>query len=181
MAGVQTSLGVLDRADLLEEWHAVLGRLAAAPVHGLLRGWCNRVLFEAGVLGHEELYTAARLALSPVVPPAEAAAWVQGLLRGSGQVLLHQDGVWRVLDEWLGGLDNETFVELLPLLRRAFADFEAAERRAMGEKVKHLRSAGAPTAAAAGRLAEEEVDRGRADRVLPVLAHILGVPVDGHR
>ena len=30
-------------------------------------------------------------------------------------------------------------MEMLPLLRRAFADFTGPERRQMGEKVKHLR------------------------------------------
>ena len=49
---------------------------------------------------------AARLALSPANPAPEAAAWVQGLVRGSGMVLLHQDGLWAALDEWLVTLER---------------------------------------------------------------------------
>ena len=78
------------------------------------------------------------LTLSPVTPAPEAAAWVAGVLRGGAQMLMVQDGLWQALDGWLAALDGEVFVALLPLLRRAFTDFEAPARRAMGEKVKHL-------------------------------------------
>ena len=63
------------------------------------------------------------------------------------------------------------FAEAVPLVRRAFAAFEAPERRAMGEKVKRF-GREAPEGRAAE--AEEEIDPERADRVLPVLAYILG-------
>lgn len=177
---VQQALDLLDRADLRTTWQERLRGLMDGTVHGLLRGWCCRLLLEKGAIDEATLHRAARLALSSTNPPAECAAWVTGLLRGSGLLLLHQDGVWRVFDRWLSELSNETFVEMLPLLRRALADFEPAERRQMGEKVKHL-SAGEPEPAprSAARTAAA-VDRERACRVLPVLAHILGVACDGH-
>ena len=65
---------------------------------------------------------------------------------------------------------------LLPLLRRAFADFQAPERRAMGEKVKRLRHAATPLTPARRQPARSTEER--ADRVLPVLAQILGVTYD---
>jgi Family of unknown function (DUF5682) len=113
----------------------------------------------------------ARLALSPAVPARDAAAWIEGLLRGSGLLLLHHDALWEALDAWLVDLSSETFSETLPLLRRAFSEFQAPERRKMGEKVKHL---GRAPAVAAQR-ADAGVDPERAARVLPVLAQILGV------
>ena len=148
---VQQALDILDLADLQREWQARLRTLMESDVHGQLRGWCCRLLLEKGRLDEDELYRAARLALSPANPPVQCAAWAAGLLKGSGLLLLHQDGVWRVFDRWLGGLSGETFVELLPLVRRAFADFSPAERRQMGEKVKHLgESSGGRAAAASG-------------------------------
>jgi hypothetical protein len=62
---------------------------------------------------------------------------------------------------------------MLPLLRRAFSGFQAPERRKMGEKVRHLgmdRGPGETSTPNGG-----DVDRERADLVLPVLAQILGV------
>jgi hypothetical protein len=93
-------------------------------------------------------------------------------------LLLHQDRLWHALDDWLRDLRTQTFVELLPFLRRAFADFQPPERRAMGEKVRNLRSIAARATTASGDDSLNGIDRARADRVLPVLAHILGVAHD---
>src|SRR5690606_33166579 len=97
------------------------------------------------------------------------------LLRGSGLLLLHRDELWPVFDKWLAELTSEAFVELLPLLRRAFADFSQSERRQMGEKVQSLRDrSGRSASPTAQSGAVEDVDVERAARVLPILAHILG-------
>jgi hypothetical protein len=116
-----------------------------------------------------------------VVPAPAAAAWIAGVTRGSGLLLLQQDGLWSALDGWLCELAPDTFVELLPLLRRAFAQFQPPERRTMGEKVKRLRrdGYGLATGGPDDPTAMDGIDRGRADRVLPVLAHVLGVERDG--
>jgi hypothetical protein len=175
MIAVQESLAILDDAGRREEWDAVLLVLADADaVHGLVRGWSCRALFEHGTLPVDELDRRAALALSPVTPALDAAAWVEGLLHGSGLALTHLDGVWRALDRFLVTLDGETFQQMLPLLRRAFSHFTPPERRAMGERVKDLGSA---TGATARRVDARDaaIDQARAAAVLPVLARILGV------
>jgi len=78
------------------------------------------------------------------------------------------------LDGWLAGLDPETFTSLLPLVRRAFSDFEPAEKRAMGERVRKLGSGG-ETGPAHRDDGTGDLDHRRAARTLPVLAQILGV------
>jgi hypothetical protein len=81
----------------------------------------------------------------------------------------------------LSELAPEDFVELLPLLRRAFSGFTSPERRNMGEKVRHLRStplSGAPVGDHSGSTAD--LDHERASLVLPVLAQILGVKFDAN-
>ena len=177
---VQQALDILDLAELRGAWHDRLLSLMQSQVHGLLRGWCCRLLLDKGQLDNEALYRAARLALSPANPAAECTAWATGLLKGSGMLLLHQDDVWTVFDRWLGELAADVFIEMLPLLRRAFADFSPSERRQMGEKVKHLDN-GRPRAAARPRSPDAAViDLQRAKRALPIIAHILGVPYDGN-
>lgn len=74
-----------------------------------------RLLLEQKVIDKEELQRLARLALSPVTPAPQAAAWVEGVLRrsgGSGLQLLHQDGLWLALDNWLSDLTEDVFVAL---------------------------------------------------------------------
>jgi hypothetical protein len=180
---VQESVDLLDRMEMTSEWRKVLQRLVdRSDVHGTVRGWSCRLLLEQKVIDEAELQRRARLALSPATPTSEAAAWAFGLMRGSGLVLLHQDGLWAALDEWLDALPPDGFTELLPLLRRAFSGFQPPERRSMGEKVRKLRTR-AETAGHPGAVEPDaglaELDRERADRVLPVLALILGVKSDG--
>jgi hypothetical protein len=179
IAAGEECVNLLDRSGMHEKWRTVLGPLAEnESVNALLRGWCCRLLLEAGSLDEEELLRLAGLSLSPAAPATEAAAWVEGVLRGSGLVLLHQTGLWMALDGWLTGLDPETFTSLLPLVRRAFSDFEPAEKRAMGERVRKLASGG-EAGPAHGYDGSGNLDHRRAARTLPVLAQILGVERDG--
>lgn len=176
LGGVSQSLALLNRADLDRDWWHALRRLLDGAVHPLLRGWSCRALLEQGQLAQDELDRRARLALSSANPPAESAAWLAGLLRGSGLLLLQQEGLWQVFDRWLAELSAETFVETLPLIRRAFADFTGPERRQMGEKVRQLGTApqeSGPHPSSASGI--ERVDLPRARQVLPILAHLLGV------
>ncbi|MFT3881238.1 MAG: DUF5682 family protein [Gemmatales bacterium] len=172
--GVQQSLELLHRQDLLEAWLVQLQLLMNKEVHGLLRGRCCRILLEKGQLVDEEFHRVCRLALSTVNEPSIVAAWATGLLQGSGMVLLHQDELWRILDRWLIELPETTFIEMVPLLRRAFADFTGPERRAMGEKVKHIHSVMSSTKRE-NATDTPNINLERARLVLPVLKHILGI------
>jgi hypothetical protein len=176
IGGVEECVNLLDRSGMAERWRSTLSPLAEdGGVHALVRGWCCRLLLEGGVLDEGGLQRLAGLALSPAVPAPEAAAWIEGALRGSGLVLLHQDGLWRALDLWISSLDPETFTAMLPLVRRAFSGFEPPERRAMGEKVKKLNVEQKDITTPEGN----GLDHRRAARTLPVLSQILGVHHDG--
>jgi hypothetical protein len=172
------SLEKLDREEQYAEWLRALSYLAGREgIHGLVRGRCCRILFDKRRLNADELQRAARLALSPATPAGQAAAWIEGVLQGSGQLLLNQDGLWKALDRWLSELGPESFVELLPLLRRAFSGFSAPERRSMGEKVRNLHTT---PGTSDFQTTADEIDHQRASSVLPVLAQILGVKSDGN-
>jgi hypothetical protein len=172
IGNVQRSLDLLDHPEQRSAWQQVLRELADRDaIHGLVRGWCCRLLLEQRALAEAELERRARLALSTAVPLPQAAAWIEGLLQGSGLALLHEDALWLVLDQWLRELATEPFVELLPVLRRGFAGFRPPERRAMGEKVKAISQERKPSRPAAS---DPGVHLERAGRVLPVLAQVLG-------
>lgn len=178
---VHESVRLLDRDALRQEWLVALaGLMANEAIHGRVRGRAARLRLELGDLDEAALAQAASLALSRANEPSQAAAWAEGLLRGSGLLLIHQDAIWRVLDGWLVELSDDAFAAVLPLLRRAFVEFSDPERRQMGDKVKHLGGGARPRAqAAAASAGLADLERDRADRVLPVLATILGVPAPG--
>ena len=70
------------------------------------------------------------------MPVASTAAWLEGFLKGSGTILLIDDELWEMVNSWVGQLEEELFVQALPLLRRTFSMFTHPERRKIGEKVK---------------------------------------------
>ena len=175
MLKAQEALDLLQHEDLTAQWQARLRDLLRSDVNGLLRGWACRILLEQGEIDPEELHRLTRLALSPVVATDVAAAWITGLLKGSGLLLIHQDALWTVIDHWLAGLNSDVFVELLPILRRAFSEFTGPERRQMGEKVKHLQTESRDAFTLPAQHQARPLNRDRADKVLPILAHILGV------
>ncbi|GDX83407.1 hypothetical protein LBMAG42_52180 [Deltaproteobacteria bacterium] len=173
MRRIGDAIATASREGQRESWLAVLGELARLPgAVPLIRGHATRLLEDARVLQPAELLHLASYNLSPAAEPADAAAWTEGLLQGGAATLLHQDALWSTLDAWLAALHDDTFVELLPALRRAFSSFAGPERARMAQKVKAL---GRPEARPKAALAELNPERAR--QILPVLATILGVPL----
>ena len=170
------SVILLDRDEQRATWRAALRGLSRRDgVHGLVHGWCCRLLLEEGVLDGAELARMARLSLSRATPTTEAAAWVEGVTHGSGLALLHQDGLWLALDTWLRELTGDIFTATLPILRRSFSGFSKPERRMMGDKARNI---GSPSRPSSVTDREGQLDNERANLVLPVLSHILGVTIE---
>ncbi|MFE4517795.1 DUF5682 family protein [Kitasatospora sp. NPDC056783] len=168
-----------DSDGLADRWAAALRSLArrepaggpATGAPGLLRGRAVRLLLDDGRLGSEDAGRRLRLVLSVANSPADAAGWVEGFLAGGGALLLHDPRLLALLDEWLTGVSDEAFTDVLPLLRRTFAGLEAGVRSTIGGRV----AAGPLAEAPASRASVGELDRARADAAVPVLALLLGV------
>lgn len=172
-----TALATLASEELRADWGETLQRLAGDDaLHGLLTGRGTRLLLDDGALDPSHVATRLSRQLSRANAPAHAAAWLEGFLAGSGLVLLHQPQLWNLLDAWLSALTADHFTEVLPLLRRTFSTFAPPERRQMGELAKR----GSSAAPAAASSIDEEVDEARANRLLPILAALLGRTFDAH-
>lgn len=164
------AVGRLPEEEPQQQWYAALTTVARQPrSSGLLAGAAARLLFDAQQLSFDETATLLGLALAPAQPTEYATAWIEGFLRGSGLLLIHNRQLFDLLDQWLGQLPEDVFQETVPLLRRAFTDFSGPER----QQVLALALSGpAPEAATS---AAEDFDLERAQRVLPVLRELLGV------
>ncbi|MBC2864177.1 hypothetical protein H1R13_03950 [Streptomyces mexicanus] len=183
---VHTAVGLLgdtltDRhGDLRARWHGVLRVLSGRDsVPGLLRGRAVRLLLDDGRIEQGQAARLMGLALSPGTPPADAAAWIEGFVGGGGGMLLvHDERLLGLVDAWLTGVPAEAFTDVLPLLRRTFSAYEPGVRRTLGELVRRGPGkggavAGAVAAGAPGFAAD--LDRERADAVLPVVRLLLGL------
>jgi hypothetical protein len=158
---VHSAAGLLDDQ---ERWLEVLLRLRCPPLVG---GRVTRLLLDAGRLTTSEAGLRMSRALSAGVPPAEAATWAEGFLSGSGLLLVHDEPLLALVDEWLAGLSDDGFTAVLPALRRTFGAFPPPERRAIGDRAAKIGNA----APVSGELV---IDERRAAGAVAAVEAILG-------
>jgi hypothetical protein len=172
--GVHASVALLDGGSGEEapqvRWLTTLrGASGRADLHGIIEGRLTRILLDAGDLDAAEVGLRMSRAMSAGHPPARAAAWIEGFLSGGGLLLVHDSRLLGLVDEWLIGLAPETFVDVLPLLRRTFGAFAAPERRSIGSRVRSL-----TTGAAHGVQEATDLDERRAAAAVRTVLTILG-------
>jgi hypothetical protein len=171
MLEVDAAVNTLQNHEQTELWREALQKLSEGLSHGLIQGRAVRLLMEAGQFAMSEVSQRFSLALSSP-EPEKASAWLEGFLRGSGLALIHDAVLLRVLDKWLAQLPTENFTRILPLLRRTFSSFETAERRSIGEKVKHIE------VDVIKQQGTTERDHARGAKVIPIVAQLLGLDYD---
>jgi hypothetical protein len=167
----QSALALLpDAAVLRDRWSGTLHDLVDRDdLPGVLAGRFTRLLLDAGRFDAGAAGVRMARALTVGVPPARAAAWVEGFLAGGGLLLAHDAALLSLVDAWLAGIAADSFTEVLPLLRRTFNTFAAPERRIIGE-----RASGAHSGGAVNGYGEDVVDEQRASLVHPILELLLG-------
>jgi hypothetical protein len=170
VSGFDAALLLLDDAHLSEEWHRRLHGLANGPnVVPLIAGLALRRLYDRSVLDAEATSQAFSRMLSASQPPKSAGQWLQGFLGDSAEVILQDAALFALIDAWIAEQGADAFVELLPMLRRAFGSFDATERRRLLLQVDHgpvRAQAAAPRQAA---------DLPGFEKALPLLLTILGL------
>ena len=133
----RSALSLLGDDDLTGLFRIALGELVERDrVHASLQGRATRLLADGAAMSADAVERRVSRALSPGTPPGDGAAFVEGFLGGSGTVLVHDVELLGLIDNWLTTLDVDSFVDVLPLLRRTFGTFEVAERRQIGERVR---------------------------------------------
>lgn len=132
-------LSLLADGELDEAWAEALESVSAPDhVAGGVSGRATRILLDAGRIDSDT--TAHRMGrrLSLAASAPQAAAWLAGFLAGDAVLLVHDAGLLGLVDEWIGGLGETAFEDLLPLVRRTFSEFSRAERRTIGEQVSRV-------------------------------------------
>ncbi|MEV7285337.1 DUF5682 family protein [Streptomyces sp. NPDC093252] len=177
--------GLSGAGGLRERWRDVLGVLAGwDSVPGVIRGRAARLLLDDGRLDQDGAARLLGLALSPGTPPGDAAAWIEGFVgggSGGGMLLVHDERLLGLVDTWLTGVSPEAFTDVLPLLRRTFAEYEAGVRRTLGELVRRGPGERAVAVGAGAGVPGfgDTLDPDRAGAVAPVVRLLLGTANDG--
>ncbi|MDJ1486377.1 DUF5682 family protein [Cytophagaceae bacterium YF14B1] len=128
---------LLDNEELEQLWYKTLGViLDKNGINTIIIGCTCRLLFDGKIIDETETARRFGLALSPGTEPKDAAGWIEGFLKGSGTILLYDQTLWNLLYKWVFELEQDKFLELLPILRRTFSKFDPSERKQIGEKAK---------------------------------------------
>jgi hypothetical protein len=173
LKAMNQSLQTLANANHLNAWYEMGKRISDSDViHSLISGYVNRVLYDSKQVEFAELSRSVSRALSPGNSPSNAAVWIEGLLSGSGSILVHDDELRGLLNDWVGQVNPEHFVQVLPLLRRTFAEFSSAERRQIGERLASSNGGSVETT-----MQSHEFDAASAKRIIPVLQRIWNIGV----
>jgi hypothetical protein len=172
LAAFDASLDLLAEESLIESWCRTLTVLAsdamAAPA---IVGLAARRLYERAAATPEATAATLARALSPANPPKAAGGFLNGFVGQSAEVLLHDTTLFGIVDEWLASPEEADFLEILPMLRRAFAGFGAIERRRLLDQVGR----GAPPPSAVATSIDEQAFA----KALPLLRLILGIEDNG--
>jgi hypothetical protein len=163
------AINVLQNLDITQQWQQTLGIIAngrnTSPV---IAGYATRLLADYKLITGNDLIKAFYYAMSSATAPAIAAAWLEGFLKGSGTILLIDNDLWNVVNNWIEQLEEDIFIQVLPLLRRTFSNFSKPERRKLGEKVK---SGGSGTIL---QKTEIGIDSERAKKGIEVVMKMMG-------
>ncbi len=164
------AINLLQDESITTEWQSALGLIAAnknaSPV---IAGYATRLLTDYKILHGESLVKTFGLAMSSATEPAVAASWIEGFLKGSGTILLIDNDLWNIVNNWIEQLTEDVFIQVLPLLRRTFSGFSQPEKRKLGEKVKSGESK--PVM----QVVENNFNRQQALKGIPVVLQILGL------
>ena len=171
---VDQALMTLADEELRELWLAFLEELrTSSQVHPLLAGMATLLLNQADRLSSEQIAHSLSYHSSVGMKPLDMAYWLEGFLRSSSTLLLLEDRLWELVNDWICGITAENFHELLPVLRRTFSEYSPAERRNLGEKARHYDGKRSSTQSVG--MSTEALDHAEAARVLPLLHLFLGL------
>jgi hypothetical protein len=165
------AVNVLQQTEITRQWQQTLQAIAAANnTSSMIAGYATRLLADYKLLEGDELVRVFHFAMSSATGPDVAAAWLEGFLKGSGTILLIDNDLWGLVNDWVSTLDEETFTRVLPLLRRTFAGFSSPERKKLGEKVK-----GGGNGITSKRVTGNNLHEERAKQGIPIIMQLLGI------
>jgi hypothetical protein len=158
------AIGVLQA--FTEQWYEALTSIASQKeTSRLLAGMATRLLHDLEVYDATMLQQMLQYECSG--PPMQTASWVRGFLNGSALLMLNYPGLWELLNNWMVSQEEETFIQTLPVLRRAFSDFSQAEREHMLAKAKKPHHT-------LTEMEEPKWSEALSVHVMPILEQILG-------
>ena len=170
MRAYDEALGIFADVSLSENWRRQLGLMVeddqvAASVAGLsLRRLHDLLVWDLHAVA------AAFSRHTSDQELQKAGAFLESFLSGGSEVILQDQPLLQLIDAWLCELNEQDFIEALPLLRRSFAGFDGVARRRLMETIDK----GPMVGSGVNSMPDMEHDGAFAE-ALPLLYQILGI------
>ena len=167
---VHQSILLLDDEALKIEWIETITKIVASPQAApMIQGYCCKILYDLKILDNDETGNEFSKALSINNSPDFSANWIEGFLKDAATVLILDDNIWNIVNNWLFNLDEIIFLQVVPLLRRTFSTYSNVEKRKLAQRAVH------GTQKSISSVSTIDIDGGRAKQVLPILEKLMGL------
>lgn len=172
---VDQAMALAGRHHRTNIWSVTLRDLVhSASTPPGLAGRAALLLWQSANITPAELQMAIRRATSTALPPLAGAAWIDAFFSRAGILLVQDQQLRQIVDDWLGGLDEPEFIAVLPLLRRTFSTFTPAERRTLDHQIRRQTH---PHNLPLHSRPSPGLDQKRASLMIPTLRNLLGLDV----
>lgn len=122
-----------------DEWINILQELSQKDdINQLLSGYATAILLERGLLMENEFQRIVFYHVSHGVPVDIAANWFEGFMMKNHYALIARSFIWKQLDDYIQGLDEDDFLRALLYLRRAFSTYSAKEKHEIAQNLGSL-------------------------------------------
>ncbi|MGP4770685.1 DUF5682 family protein [Acinetobacter sp. PFS20] len=126
----------LQKDELQQLWQDTLQQLLyLEQMQGYLHGCCVRLAREQQLIDVEQTQGFLSRALSIGQTADYSAAWFEGFLTHQALLLIHEQSLWDTVSQWVNQLQEQQFIELLPILARTASSFSPAEAQQLIQKV----------------------------------------------
>ncbi|MCQ2974872.1 MAG: DUF5682 family protein [Bacteroidales bacterium] len=142
-------------------------------VHPLIKGFATRLIYNKGEISMQKMQNAINYYTSKANSANDMAYWLEGFLKMSGTVLVVDDNLWNIVNQWIKSLDNETFIILLPILRRTFCKFSQSEKTKLGEKAKNYGESGIKI-----YNEEDEFSNENSEKIISLISQLLNLKLE---
>ena len=164
------SVQLLDRPEYRDAWLETLAKLSGMQhADALIQGICSKIVYDDGLKPADDMALLFSRALSTGNEPSFSARWVEGFMKDGAMALLLDDNIWALINNWLNGIEEADFIAIIPLLRRTFSLYSAAEKRKIAAR------AGSDKPVYISRNSTTAINEERGLRALTTLKKIIGM------
>lgn len=140
-------------------------------INSLIKGYTDRLCLDNNLRDINKIYTKMSYELSVNKDILESASWLEGFLKGSVLVLINNDSLLSLIDNWVTNISDEKFLEIVPILRKNFSDFNMSEKKQVLDFILNTDTINEINTS----INKENFSKSQAEKVLPVLKLLMGI------